>query len=152
MPPALARLVAAALLVGCAGCSFVAVRRAPASLPPAPDAPVECTESRTAPVLDTVGAIATPVVGLTTWFLCSVLDAMQSWSSTPQHLGCGALLWGTALGTAAYTGSAVYGYRATGTCRRLVAERSPARPPDRPSDRELPARPLPANLAPGPPR
>ena len=146
MTAARAGLVAAALVVGCAGCSFVAVRRAPAGPPPAPDAPLECTQSRVAPGLDTAGAIVTPIVGVVTWGLCAFAESMQSWSSDPRHLDCGLVLGATVLGTAAYTGSAVYGFHSTGTCRRLVAERARAPAP------EIPAHPLPANLAPGPPR
>ncbi len=115
------RLVAAAL-VGACGCSFIAVRRPPRP-PAAPGAPLECTESRVAPALDTAGAIVTPIAGLTLWGLCTFASAMQSWSSNPKHLSCGVVLGATALSTAAYTGSAVYGYRATADCRRLVEQR-----------------------------
>ena len=114
------RLVAAAL-VGACGCSFVAVRRPPP--PAAPDVPLECTQSRVAPALDTAGAIVTPIAGLTLWGLCTFASAMQSWASDPKHLPCGLVLGGTALSTAAYAGSAVYGYRATGDCRRLADQR-----------------------------
>jgi hypothetical protein len=85
--------------------------------------PLECTQSRTAPVLDTVGAVASPILGFSTWGLCLYLQAMQSWSSSPQKLSCGTVLWGTAIFTGAYAGSAVYGYRATGRCQRMVQER-----------------------------
>lgn len=115
----LAPLLLAALAATSSGCSFVAVRRPP---PAVTEAPLQCTRSRAAPVLDTVGAIATPVLGLTLWGLCSFTSAMQSWSSDPDHLDCSPLLWGSVLSTAAYTGSAVYGFRATGDCRRLSAE------------------------------
>ncbi len=117
-----AKALLAAALVGCCGCSFVAVHRPPPS-PAAPDAPLECTRSRVAPALDTVGAIATPILGLTTWWLCSVTSAMQSWSSDPARLPCGTVLTATALSTAAYGGSAVYGYHVTGDCRRLAEQR-----------------------------
>lgn len=115
------RLLAAAL-VGSCGCSFVAVRRPPPQ-PLAPDVPLECTQSRVAPALDTAGAIGTPILGLAVWGLCSFTSAMQSWSSDPKRLNCGAVVWGTVLSTAAYTGSAVYGYHATGECRRLAEQR-----------------------------
>ena len=115
------RCVIAALLA-CCSCSFVAVRRPPREPVPA-EVPLECTQSRLAPGLDTIGAVGVPIAGLLTWGLCSFTSAMQSWASDPQHPNCGALLWGTVISTAAYTGSAVYGYRATGECRRLVAER-----------------------------
>lgn len=111
-------LLAAALAVSC-GCSFVAVRRAPPP-PLPPDARLECTQSRVAPGLDTAGAIVTPLVGLSMWGLCTFTSAMQSWSSDPVYLRCGTLLWGTILSTGAYTGSAVYGFRATAQCRRLA--------------------------------
>lgn len=145
MRAARARHVAAALALACGGCSFVAVRRAPPA-PLAPDAPLECTQSRVAPALDVAGAVATPVLGLTAWGVCSIVESMQSWSSDPKRLGCGAFLWGGILSAAVYTGAAVYGFHETGTCRRLVAERAPA------PGAELPAHPLPANLAPRPPR
>jgi hypothetical protein len=115
------RLVATVLVAGC-GCSFVAVRRPPPAQATR-DAPPECTQSRVAPALDTAGAIATPLMGLTLWGLCAFTSAMQSWSSDPKHLNCGLVLGGTILSTAAYTGSAVYGYRATADCRRLVEQR-----------------------------
>ncbi len=118
------RILAAALALGC-GCSLIAVRRPPPS-PVAPDAPLECTQSRVAPALDTAGAVATPIVGFTMWGLCSFVSAMQSWSSDPTRLKCSQLLWGTVFSTAAYTGSAVYGYHATGDCRRLAEQRRAA--------------------------
>ncbi|HEY6099061.1 MAG TPA: hypothetical protein VIW03_06510 [Anaeromyxobacter sp.] len=119
-------LVAAALVCGC-GCSFIAVHRPPPP-PVAPDAPLECTQSRVAPALDTAGAVGTPIVGLVAWGLCTFTSAMQSWSSDPNPLKCGPVLWGTILSTAAYAGSAVYGYRATADCRRLAERRKAAVP------------------------
>ncbi len=112
----------AAALVGSCGCSFIAVRRPPPP-PVAPDAPLECTQSRVAPALDTAGAIGTPIVGFAIWGLCTFTSAMQSWSSDPSHLKCGQVLWGTIFSTAAYTGAAVYGYHATADCRRLAEQR-----------------------------
>lgn len=122
-----ARALGAAALVATCGCSLVSVRRPPPP-PLVPDAPLECTQSRVAPVLDTVGAIAVPLVGLGLWLVCTYTASMQSWSSDPVNLQCGSLLWGTALSTAAYTGSAVYGYQATGSCRRLAAQRRAGAP------------------------
>jgi hypothetical protein len=119
-------LLAAALLATATGCSLIAVRRPPA-IPT--DAPLECTQSRAAPGLDTAGAIATPLFGLMLWGLCSYTSAMQSWSSDPTRIECGPVIWGTVLATAAYTGSAVYGFRETGECRRLAAARSAVGPP-----------------------
>ena len=81
------RLLAAAL-VGSCGCSFIAVRRPPPP-PVAPDVPLECTQSRVPPALDTAGAIGTPIVGFAMWGLCTFTSAMQSWSSDPSHLKCG---------------------------------------------------------------
>ncbi len=82
----------------------------------------------------------TPIAGLGAWGLCTFLQTQQSWASEPRNLNCAAILW-TALGvTAAYTGSAVYGFHETGACRRLAAQ---AAPPEAP-----PARPPPPNLAP----
>jgi len=122
-----ARPVLAAALAACCGCSFVAVRRAPPS-PPPPGAPLECTQSSAAPGLDTAGAIVSPLLGLSTWGLCTYVSAMQSWSSDPTHMKCGLVLWATILSTAAYTGSAVYGYSSTAQCRRLAEQLQP-RPP-----------------------
>lgn len=113
-------LLVALLLVGC-GCSFISVRRPPPP-PYRPDVPLECTQSRLAPGLDTAGAIAMPILGLSVWGLCSYLSAMQSWSSDPTRMNCGMVLWGTVLSTAAYTGSAVYGFHATADCRRLLEQ------------------------------
>lgn len=135
-----ASCVVVAALVLC-GCSFVAVRRPPPS-PPPPGAPLECTQSRVAPGLDTAGAIVTPVAGLGAWGLCTFLQTQQSWASEPRNLSCGTVLWATLGVTAAYTGSAVYGFHETGACRRLAAQ---AAPPEAPL-----ARPLPPNLAPAP--
>lgn len=120
------RLLAAAL-VGACGCSFVAVRRPPPA-PVAPGTAVACTQSRVAPVLDTAGAIMTPVAGGLLWFLCAVTASMNSWGSDPNRIDCGPVLWGTILSTAAYTGSAVYGYHVTGECRRLAQRFPPAMP------------------------
>jgi hypothetical protein len=114
-------LLAAALVAGC-GCSFVAVQRPPPP-PVRPGAPLECTQSRIAPALDTAGAIGTPILGFAMWGLCAYTSAMQSWSSDPTRLKCGPVLWGTVLATAAYTGSAVYGYHSTAECRRLAEQR-----------------------------
>jgi len=114
-------LLAAALAAVCS-CSFIAVRRpTPGAL--APGAPLECTQSRLSPVLDTVGAVAVPLFGLTLWGLCSYTSTWQSWSSNPVGMQCGPVLWGTILSTAAYTGSALYGFHATADCRRLAEER-----------------------------
>lgn len=125
-------MLAAALIAGC-GCSFVAVRRPPPP-PVPPGAPLECTQSRLAPVLDTVGAIGTPILGLATWGLCAYASAMQSWASEPRHLQCNAVLWATVVATATYTGSAVYGYHITGECRRFAEQvRPPGPSPGRPS-------------------
>lgn len=118
----IAQQLLAAAIVGTCGCSFIAVRRPPPS-PLAPGAALECTQSRVAPVLDTAGAIGTPVVGVAIWGLCSFASSMQTWSSDPSRLNCGALLWGTILSTATYTASAVYGYQATADCRRLAQQR-----------------------------
>jgi hypothetical protein len=122
MRPAGARSLLAAALVAACGCSFVAVRRPPLA-PVAPDEPLRCTQSRTAPSLDTAGAILTPLTGLMLWGLCSYTQAMQGWASDPQNLRCGPLLWGTVASTAAFTASAVYGFHATGECRRLAEQR-----------------------------
>lgn len=126
-----ARSLLAAALAATGGCSFIAVRRPPPP-PVPPDVPIECTQSRVSPVLDTVGAVATPLVGLGVWGLCSYISAMQSWSSDPTHLNCGTVLWGTILSTAAYTGSAVYGYHYTGDCRRLAEQGRVSMPQPRP--------------------
>ena len=133
-------VVAGAMLILC-GCSFISVRRPPTPSPP-PGAPLECTESRVAPGLDTAGAIVTPIAGLGAWGLCTFMQTQQSWASEPRNMGCEAALWATLGITAAYTASAVYGFHETGACRRLGAQ---AAPPETP-----PARPLPPNLAPAP--
>jgi hypothetical protein len=117
----LSRALLAAALAAPGGCSFIGVRRAPATLPP--DAPLECTQSRVPPAFDTAGAVLTPILGAMVWSLCEYTASMQSWSSDPQSLNCSPVLWAAAAGTAAYIGSAVYGFHATGECRRLAAER-----------------------------
>ncbi len=122
-------LLLAALVASGSGCSFVAVRRPPSA---PSEAPLECTRSRVAPGLDTAGAVVTPLLGVATWGLCEYGNAMQSWASEPRRLDCGAVLWAALIGTAAYTGSAVYGFHETGECRRLSAERD-VRPPVVPS-------------------
>lgn len=115
------RALVSAALLATGGCSFIAIRRPPP--PPVPrDAPLECTESRTAPVLDTVGAVLTPLVGVGVWGLCSYVWAMQGWSSNPVHMRCGTILWGTGIATVGYAGSAVYGFHATAGCRRLAEQ------------------------------
>jgi hypothetical protein len=115
----------------------VAVRRPP-PVPPPPGEQLECTQSRVAPGLDTAGAIATPIAGLGAWGLCAFLQSQQSWASEPRSLRCGNLLWVAAGVTAAYAGSAVYGFHETGACRRLAAqlappEALPPRPPPGPA-------------------
>jgi hypothetical protein len=118
----------AGLLAAAGGCSFVGVRRPPPA-PPPPDAPLECTQSRVPPAFDVAGAVLTPMLGAMIWGLCEYSNAMQSWSSSPQSLNCSPVLWAAAAGTGAYVGSAIYGFHATGECRRLAAERSPGPAP-----------------------
>lgn len=84
----------------------------------------------------------TPLAGLGAVGLCTFLQSQQSWASDPQDLSCGTFLWATLGVTAAYTGSAVYGFHETGACRRLAAQVTPPEAP--------PARPLPPELAPAP--
>jgi hypothetical protein len=112
-------VLVAALGIATSGCSLVAVRRPP---PVTAEKAPECTQSRLAPGLDTAGAITSALVGVTLWGLCEYTTAISSWGSEPSHPNCGAVLWGGALSAAAYTGSAVYGFRATGECRRRTEE------------------------------
>jgi hypothetical protein len=114
------RSLVAVTLVGCCGCSLVAVRPPPRE-PPPPFAPLECTELKLAPALDTAGALVTPVLGLASWWVCGFVASMDGASS--DRARCSPLLWGTLLSTAAFTGSAVYGFRTTGECHRLAEER-----------------------------
>ncbi len=123
------------------GCSLVAVRPPPPS-PPPPGTPLECTQSRVAPGLDTAGAIVTPVVGLAALGICAFVQTQQSWASEPQDLRCGTFLWATLGITAAYAGSAIYGFHETGVCRSLAARTAVEEAP--------PSRPLPPELAPVP--
>lgn len=115
----LAALLTTGLVATASGCSFVAVRRPPRV---ATDAPLRCTESRAAPALDTAGAVITTLSGLMVWGLCTFTATIQG-PSDPSRPNCDVLLWATVLPTAAYTGAAVYGFRATGECRRLMTER-----------------------------
>lgn len=141
MRGARASLTVVAALAAC-GCSFAMVRPPPPE--PTPGAPLVCTQSRGLPALDTLGAVATPITGISIWALCAYSEAMQSWSSDPQHADCGAILWTTLGLTAAYTGSAVYGFHETTECRRLAAQAQP-----QPGSPEAPSpRPLPPHLAP----
>lgn len=134
---------AVATALALSGCSFIAVRGPPSS-PPPPGVPLECTQSRTAPSLDTAGAIVTPVAGLATWWLCEVVRSMNSWGSEPADMRCRNVLWATLGVTAAYTGSALYGFHETGGCRRLAAQAAA------PKSEAWPSRPLPPELAPAP--
>jgi len=134
-------VVAAALGLG--GCSLVAVRRPPAS-PLQAGTPLECTQSPAAPILDTVGAIVTPLAGLGAYGMCSFMQAQQSWASQPKNLRCGTFLLVTIGGTAAYAGSAAYGFHQTGECRRLAARVAPL------EGEVVPAPPLPPHLSPPP--
>jgi hypothetical protein len=123
-------LLAATLAAAASGCSFASVRRPPPD--PRPDAPLECTQSRTAPALDTAGAVVTPLTGMVLWSLCAFTASMNTWASDPSGptpAACTALAVGAVLGTTAYVGSAVYGYKTTGDCRRLAAERAAQPPP-----------------------
>jgi hypothetical protein len=129
MRSAVAPLLLASLAATASGCSFVAVRRPPK---PPPDAALECTESRAAPVADTVGAALTAFVGLVAYPVClgTVSAATQA---APGDRECAPVAVAAAAVTATYVASAIYGYRSTGECRRLQAERralppAPARP------------------------
>ncbi len=122
-----------ALGVTTSGCSFVAVRRPP-RIPP--DAPLECTESRAAPVADTVGAVLTVLAGLVAYPVClgTVSAATQE---APSNRDCAPVAIAAGVVTAAYAASAIYGYKHTGTCKRLLEERrmrqaAPALVPVRP--------------------
>ncbi len=125
-----AHRVLAAALAGTCACSFVAVRGPPRELPPAVEP--RCTETSVAPGLDTAGAIITPLTGAFLWGLCSFSQVMQSWASDPKELSCNRIAWAALAATAAYAGSAVYGFHATSECRKLVEQRRGITPGDRP--------------------
>jgi hypothetical protein len=118
----------AALLSSATGCSFVLVKPLPAA-PPAAEGPgalpasaPRCTESRAAPVTDTV-------VGGVLLATAAVALAASSKSCDPGSLGC--IGKGMALGigvttglpSLAFLGSATYGYSKVSQCR---AARRPA--------------------------
>jgi hypothetical protein len=108
-----------------AGCSFVFVPRPPPKAPPT----VDCTESRIAPISDTVltgGLLAGAIAGLSAKSNCPS-DATDIMCLGP---GLGAAFANT-LGAVALLGAVVYGvsaldgFRDTGTCRTLHATVTP---------------------------
>ncbi len=118
MQKVLSLLLLTALGATGSGCSFVAVRRPPHV---SPDAPLECTESRAAPVADTAGAALTTLVGLVAYPIC--LGIVSPTLQEDPNRACASVAVTAGVVTAAYAASAVYGYKYTGECRRLLEER-----------------------------
>jgi len=128
---AAALICGGSLLLSGSGCSLVFVRPPRAGAEGAtPAEPPRCTESRAAPAADTaIGGtlLFLAVVGLagyaqgcdsSGWFRCMGRD-----------MG-GALAIGAGIPSAAFLGSAWYGYRKTGQCRRTRAQTSACDPAD----------------------
>lgn len=127
------RIAGVVVLVLVSGCSLLTVRGAPSSDPGV--RPVHCTESRGAPVVDTVTASALlgPAV-----FLLSLgiyLAATDPGGSDVPNPGGLAIIAGIPLGIAGlpFAVSAWRGYTATGRCRRMNHTPLPARPASVPS-------------------
>jgi hypothetical protein len=117
------RAVVVAMILGglaVSGCSFITVRGAPSTDPGV--RPVPCTQSRRPPVIDIVGTFIS--------LLTAGSAAVGSASGDPEGKatvpgGAPTIL---ALGTATiFTGSAVYGYIRTSTCRLMNQRSLPSR-------------------------
>jgi hypothetical protein len=120
-----------ALSAGMCGCSFVFMRAAPSTPPPrpaqstVPSTEVECTSSRLAPVVDTLGAVVTG--GLT--LLLAVCPGDPDYEGEESPPTCDWQLAAAAVGTVAYVVSAAYGFSTAANCdratSRAVNERGP---------------------------
>lgn len=109
-----------ALLLVLGGCSFVFVSGPPKGAPPT----ASCTESRIAPIADTViagGLIAGGIAGVASQSKCTPTSAsdcsMFDYSSTAQSVGAVALVGGLVWAISAFRG-----FSDTSECRTLHAQ------------------------------
>lgn len=118
--------VLGASLVG-AGCSFITVRGAPAQDPGY--RPVPCTQSRIAPIADTIPALV--LLGIS----AAIIADISNDDAGMEGRALAGLLVAVpfAIGGAPFALSAWYGYHRTGRCRDLnqapLAPVSPSGPP-----------------------
>ncbi|MCC6215357.1 MAG: hypothetical protein IT376_10840 [Polyangiaceae bacterium] len=139
----LARAAMLLALTGAQGCSFIFVRGAPegaAQYPPT--VPVECTESRWAPIVDTVLASVTGLI--------TIGAAVAPESAFDDGASRSVLVAGYGLNTLLHGSSAWYGYSETAECRQVKATRPPPPPAVAPPPGAAPV-PVPMQPAPGPP-
>jgi len=132
------KLVVVAVL-GCltasAACSWLVVKTPPAVLPDRPIGPIHCTESREAPVMDTV--LAAGWVGVT--LACGIAGVTFNDGRPAGPYGAAAaimLLGACALPAVGlgltHTISAMYGFHHTKRCRELHLRLPETRPPSSP--------------------
>lgn len=118
------RRLTAALLASTlgSGCSWVFMTRPPSS-PPGPGQPLECTSSRTAPVLDTICAgyfVANGIVWVAARSCDSAAPGEKCYSSSAKSTGVA-----VSAGLAALCGiSAVSGYGYSSRCQEMQSARS----------------------------
>jgi hypothetical protein len=110
------RLVAvvAVAAVAVSGCSWLFVSTPPSVTPP-PTVPLSCTESRAAPVLDTI--VAVPYAAMA---FAGAAVMTDSDDDVDEAIGTALLISG-AIPALVYGLSAAYGYRHTRRCRDMKA-------------------------------
>lgn len=121
------------------GCSFLTVRGAPANDPGV--RPVDCTQSRFAPVVDTVPTAV--LLGTALAILFDITGDDPSDGEPARTLAGGFVIILFAIPGLPFGASAIYGYRKTGRCREMNRRPLPQPPP--------PLIPMPAPAPSGPP-
>lgn len=121
----IARLLSLVLACSLASCSWSFVKKAPDS-PPATRAYVDCTDSRVAPVIDTVGAALFVIPTMLPFYLASVDPEFRDDNEDFKLLA----IWGAIFGgaTLAYGLSARSGFSSAKRCRQMRAAASPMSP------------------------
>jgi hypothetical protein len=118
-------------------CSFLTVRGAPSNDPGV--RPVDCTQSRFAPIVDTVPAVV--LLGIALAALADVSETGEGEEGQALVGGLVVIVFG--LPGLPFAASAFYGYRKTGRCRDMNRRPLPQPPP--------PLIPMPAPAPSGPP-
>lgn len=116
-------LVLAVVLALAPGCSFLTVRGAPSSDPGV--RPVDCTQSRFAPIVDTVPAAV--LLGVALAVLVDISGSDQGEEGRVLAGGLVVIVFG--LPGIPFGLSALYGYRKTGRCRAMNRTPIPQPPP-----------------------
>lgn len=103
------------------GCSFLTVRGAPSSDPGV--RPVDCTQSRFAPIVDTVPAVI--LLGIAAAALADTASKGEGEEGEALAGGLVVIVFG--LPGLPFAASAFYGYRKTGRCREMNRRPLPLR-------------------------